>query len=248
MAELVTDCPRCHAKRITFDILQAHVFRMLYNWQQWYEAFCLCRHCRRSTTFVLSESIGSDYKLVHNTGLLNFVGAVNQYVNVESFISLKDTSACEPPEYLPERIENVFREGATCLAIGCMNAAGTMFRLCIDLVTRDMLPDGEADGLNAHVRRNLGLRLPWLFDHGKLPESLRELSTCVREDGNDGAHEGTLGREEAEDLLDFTTVLLERIFTEPERLRLAKERRDKRRGAQQDECTVSSEGTPSEEP
>ena len=109
-----------------------------------------------------------------------------------------------------------------------------MFRLCIDIVTREMLPEGDADGPNARVRRNLGLRLPWLFDHGILPESLRELSSCVREDGNDGAHTGTLTSVDAEDLLDFTRVLLERLYTEPERLKLAKARRDERRGVTED--------------
>ena len=109
-----------------------------------------------------------------------------------------------------------------------------MFRLCIDIVTREMLPEEDAEGLNARVRRNLGLRLPWLFDHDILPENLRELSTCVREDGNDGAHAGTLTPEDAADLLDFTIMLLERIYTEPERLRLAKARRDERRNAKND--------------
>ena len=54
-------------------------------------------------------------------------------------------------------------------------------------------------------------------------------SSCVKEDENDGAHEGTLSKEDAYELLDFTTALLERMYTEPERLRLAKERRDARR-------------------
>ncbi len=233
MAELVADCPRCHARKITFDIAQAHITGMDYGWQQWYEAFCICRHCRRATIFVLSESVNGNYKLVHEKGLLSLIGAVNRYVNIGGFISLKDTAAAEPPEHIPEIVEKIFREGATCLAVGCNNAAGTMFRLCVDIVTRGMLPGGDADGLSARVRRDLGLRLPWMFDHGVLPESLRELSTCVREDGNDGAHAGTLKREDAEDLLDFTIALLERIYTEPERLRLAKARRDKRRGAQE---------------
>ena len=116
------------------------------------------------------------------------------------------------------------------MSIGCFNAAGTMFRLCVDLATRSMLPEEEVEGLNARVKRNLGLRLPWLFDNDVLPEALRELSGCIKDDGNDGAHEGTLSEEDAEDLLDFTSVLLERIYTEPERLRFAKERREKRRG------------------
>jgi len=97
---------------------------------------------------------------------------------------------------------------------------------------RPMLPAEDVPGLNGKTRRDLGLRLPWLFDNGKLPGDLRELSTCVHQDGNDGAHQGTLTKEDAEDLLDFTLGLLERIFTEPERLRLAQERRDKRRQPQ----------------
>lgn len=58
---------------------------------------------------------------------------------------------------------------------------------------------------------------------------LRELSLCIKEDGNDGAHAGSLTKDDAEDLLDFTFALLERIYTEPERLRLAQERRNARR-------------------
>jgi hypothetical protein len=233
MAELVANCPRCDAQKITFDIAQAHITGIQYSWQQWYEAFCICRHCRRATIFVLSESVDGNYKLVHEKGLLNVTGAVNRYVHIEGFISLKDTAATEPPEHIPVNVEKIFREGATCLAVGCNNAAGTMFRLCIDIVTRGMLPEGEAEGLSARVRRDLGLRLPWMFDNGILPENLRELSACVREDGNDGAHAGTLRRKDAEDLLDFTIMLLERIYTEPERLKLAKARRDKRRGTEE---------------
>lgn len=74
-----------------------------------------------------------------------------------------------------------------------------------------------------------GLRLPWLFKNGLLPRDLEQLAACVREDGNDGAHAGTLKKPDAEDLLDFTTALLERMFTEPAKLKAAKERRDQRR-------------------
>ena len=104
-----------------------------------------------------------------------------------------------------------------------------MFRLCVDLATKSMLPTEEAPGLNTKTRRDLGLRLPWLFANGLLPEALKDLSSCIKEDGNDGAHAGNLTEDDASDLLDFSVSLLERIYTEPERLRLAKERRDARR-------------------
>jgi hypothetical protein len=178
---------------------------------------------------VLSESVDGDYQYVHKVGLLKVDGALNKYVTVKGHISLKDGVSVEPPEFLPKDIESVFSEGATCVAVGCYNAAGTMFRLCVDLATKSMLPAEDAPGLNAKTRRDLGLRLPWLFANGILPESLRDLSSCIKEDGNDGAHAGSLTEADAADLLDFSTALLERIYTEPERLRLAKERRDARR-------------------
>ena len=229
MAELVANCPRCGSRHITFDVTAANPFRIEYDWQHWYEAFGICRHCGRATIFVLSESVYENYNYVHKVSLLKVEGALNKYVDVKGHISLKDTASVEPPEFLPEEIESAFREGATCLAVGCYNAAGTMFRLCIDRATRSMLPSENTPGLNSKVRRDLGLRLPWLFENGLLPGGLKELSSCIKEDGNDGAHAGNLSEADAADLLDFSAVLLERIYTEPERLRLAKERRDARR-------------------
>lgn len=229
MSELVADCPRCGAKSITFDLLREHLIGFQYGWQQWYEAFCICRHCKKSTVFVLSQNVDADKEVVHKFGLQNLDAAVNRYMNIDRFVSLRDRAGVSPPEHVPKNIEAAFSEGATCHAVGCYNAAGTMFRLCIDLATRSMLPEAEHEGLNAKTRRDLGLRLPWMFDNGQLPEALRELSTCVKEDGNDGAHAGSLEKGDSDDLLDFTKVLLDRIYTEPERLRLAQARRDERR-------------------
>ena len=150
-------------------------------------------------------------------------------MSIESHVSLKDIAAESPPEHLPENIDAAFREGAACMSIGCCNAAATMFRLCLDIATSSMLPAEDRNGLNSKIRRSLGLRLPWLFEQNILPDSLRGLSSCIKDDGNDGAHEGTLSEEDAEDILDFAFVMLERIYTEPKRIELAQERRVRRR-------------------
>ena len=229
MSELVANCPRCKAKEMTFDFIADIPTHVEYNWKRWYEAFCICRKCNRSTTFVLSQKNPDSSEIIQK-GLANIPVAVNQLMDVEGHISLKDIATEQPPEHLPENIDAAFREGAACMAIGCINAAGTMFRLCLDLATRTMLPEGDTGGLNARTRRDLGLRLPWLFDNSVLPESLREFSDCIKEDGNDGAHKGTLSEEDAGDIFDFTYIMLERIYTEPKRIELAKERRASRRG------------------
>ena len=106
-----------------------------------------------------------------------------------------------------------------------------MFRLCVDHATTALLPKDGHPGLNGAVRRSLGLRLQWLFDNGQLPQALRDLSHAVKEDGNDGAHVGILNTQDAEDLLDFTIALLERLYTEPKRIELAVARRTARRAA-----------------
>lgn len=227
MAELVTDCPRCAARNITFAVV-AELKITPNGWQQQYEVFCICGHCRHSTIFHLRQREINEEAILRK-GLTSIPGTLNRFLNVVGYVSTKDAYSIQPPEHLPPDVLAAFKEGAKCLAIGCYNAAGTMFRLCIDLGTRKMLPEDDTDGLNNKIRRNLGFRMPWLFKTGRLPEALCELSTCVKEDGNDGAHEGTLTEDDSRDLLDFTTALLERIYTEPERLKLAQERRVARR-------------------
>jgi len=214
---------------MTFNLISHATVEIRYEWQSWYEAFCICRNCSRSTVFILSENGIDESKAIRQAGLAKLTVAANQVVSVKSYVSLKDAQSIAPPDYLPADILAVFSEGATCLAVGCFNAAGTMFRLSVDLSTKSLLPEADCNGLNSKIRRNLGLRLPWLFEQGLLSTALKDLSACIKEDGNDGAHDGSLGREDAEDLLDFTFALLERMYTEPERLRLAKERRDTRR-------------------
>lgn len=201
-----------------------------YDWQNVYEAFCVCRHCGKGTIFVLADDGIKERDYIKKVGGVAAIrGSVVGLVRIETYISMKDAAGVEPPEYLPNDILQAFKEGATCKAVKCFNASGTMFRLCIDLATRPLLPEEDVDGLSRKIRRDLGLRLPWLFDHGNLPEGLRELSACIKEDGNDGAHAGTLTNDDAEDLLDFTQALLERMFTEPRRIELAKLRREERR-------------------
>lgn len=229
MSELVANCPRCGAVKITFDLMASHFVREMYKWQTWHDAFCVCRNCHRTTVFVLCQAGIEHREYLRKVGLPQISGSVNNYFNVEGFVSLKDFARKQPPEHIPANIKAAFEEGATCMAVNCFNAGATMFRLCIDHSTRSMLPDQDTAGLNRQIRRSLGLRLKWLFDNNRLPEALRELSVCVKEDGNDGAHDGTLTKQEAEDLLDFTCILLERLYTEPERLRLAQQRRDARR-------------------
>ncbi|WP_237886008.1 DUF4145 domain-containing protein [Pseudomonas sp. PGPR40] len=228
MSELVEDCPRCHSKSITFDVKSDNLISIHHNWQKYFELFCICRACKKSTTFMaLQKNIESTHILQNNTPFQS-PEVLNRIFLVKGFVSSKDAASKAPPEYLPDNVEAAFIEGSSCMAIGCYNAGATMFRLCLDLSTRAMLPETDEAGLNNKIRRNLGFRLPWLFDNGRLPEALRDLSSCVKDDGNDGAHEGTLSEADAQDLSEFAFIMLERIYTEPKRIEIAKLRRQER--------------------
>lgn len=230
MIEIVGNCPRCGAAKITFEVRSFNLLRVDHGWLHWFDFFCICKHCSQSIVFVVKQTDFAVTESIKRSGPLGFGTMLNDCFNIESFRSLKDVAKVKPPEHLPSDIKSAFEEGATCMSVECFNAAATMFRLCIDHATRELLPpEADTNGPKPNVRRSLGLRLVWLFQNNKLPESLRELSTCIKEDGNDGAHAGTLKKQDAEDLIDFTTVLLERLYTEPERLKQAQARRDARR-------------------
>ena len=139
--------------------------------------------------------------------------SANDMFAVQGYISLKDAAAVLPPDHCPKDVAAAFREGAKCLVIGAHNAAGSMFRLAIDLATKSMLPDPALPGgPNRQQRDKLAYRLDYLFDMGKIPVELRELAHSIREDGNDGAHDGTLEDGAAEDLQDFSAALLENLY------------------------------------
>jgi Domain of unknown function (DUF4145) len=234
MSMLVADCPRCGAKAHTLDVHAQQYRFQEHKWQNWYEVFAVCRNCHASSVWLIGlKDYNAREEFYGGRKIADFKDSLNPHFVIKRHIGLRDNIATRPPEHLPKEIENAFAEGATCLSVGCYNAAATMFRLCVDLVTSPLLPDPGNDQEvqpNGKQRRDLGLRLAWLFEKGKLPLELRELAKCIREDANDGAHAGSLTKADAEDVLDFTEALLERLVTEPKRLEIAQQRRDLRRG------------------
>lgn len=234
MSVLVADCPRCPAQNMTFDVRGQNFRGLESGWVSYWEIFSICRSCHQATVFVLrlgEYEAAEKFPVDSGAAFLKYDGVLNNLFEIRGHIALKDEQKVAPPEHLPDEIREVFEEGAACLAIGAVNAAATMFRLCVDLATFPLLPEvveGQKAEPDLRARRDLGLRLPWLFDNKLLPGELRDLAVAIKDDGNDGAHRASLSEDDAEDILDFTVALLERLITEPKRLELAKERRAKR--------------------
>lgn len=225
MATLVFDCPRCGVKRVTF-IVRGIIFNASNSDD--YDYFCECRVCQSAVVLNVSKKLDMISQKMGKEEILQLTGIIDRYVTVNGYSTFVDYSFKRPPDFLPPQVEAAFIEGAKCMSIRCFNAAATMFRLCLDFSTKSLLPTDDVHGLNAKTRRSLGLRMEWLFNNNILPDSLRELAECVKDDGNDGAHQGILDETVALDLQDFSETLLERLYTEKERLRLAKVRREER--------------------
>lgn len=223
---------------MTFDVLADVFVGRRYNWASVHEAAVQCRRCRTISVLKV-ELCDSDrkWKFEGVGGLTKFEGDLEPTFRSISFLDVSDLKGVAiPPADLPPAVEAAFVEGAKCLAIGCHNAGAAMFRLCLDLVTKPMLPDPGADEAQPTKRQRYVLfdRIEWLIGYGHLPAGLAELAHCVRQDGNDGAHDGSLGPEDAADMLDFTVALLERVYTEPARLAAARDRQTARRAARED--------------
>jgi hypothetical protein len=186
MAELVGNCPRCGATHVTFDC-PSITYRMTeYRWKHWYEAFCICRRCKGSS-IQLVGLLESDTQYRHDvSAIYSYKGMLNDIVEVKRPITLRDSFIHKSPEHLPDDVQAIYEEAVSCLTIECYNAASTMFRLCIDLATRPMLPEANDSTVENHPsskeRRELGLRLKWMFAHGLLPTALETLSDADRID------------------------------------------------------------------
>lgn len=232
MAEFVEDCPRCRTKSVTFTIPSDYSAAPTRP-DGIIEAFMICRNCLKANigifTTIPNSIISSDVRVTGKLSGGN--GKVSSYYQFDGFVTPAFNATMNIPEHLPDNVAKCFSEGAAAFAIGAHNAAAAMFRLSLDLATKNLLPETETDqgGPNRAQRTKLYDRLEYLFSKSIISPELRDLADCIREDGNDGAHDGTLSPADAEDLVDFAEQLLERVYTEPARLRIAKARREARR-------------------
>ena len=123
----------------------------------------------------------------------------------------------EPPMYVPPNIVNFFQQGVNNLS-GNYDAAGAMFRKALETALKLKFPEiGEMKLKN---------RIDKIAKQGDLTVALAEWAHEIRDGGNDAAHEeDPFSEEEADVLREFTELILLYLFTLPEKLHRARERR-----------------------
>lgn len=107
MSELVANCPRCRAQRITFDLISQQQLPKD-DWQRRYEAFCICRRCCRSTIFILAQREYDHGRFLDANLPASLIPSANEYFEIRGHVAQKDMAAAAPPDYLPEDLEAAF--------------------------------------------------------------------------------------------------------------------------------------------
>ena len=123
----------------------------------------------------------------------------------------------KPPENLPEVVELYFEQGVDSLFQN-YDAAGAMFRTTLETALKIKFPKTKATDLKNRINEAV--------DQGNLTPDLAAWAHEIRLGGNDAVHDKPLSEEEAQDLRDFTELVLLYLFTLPEKLARAKARRE----------------------
>jgi Domain of unknown function (DUF4145) len=237
-SEFCADCPNCNVKSVTFFACHASI--PLINEYNNFDISGVCRQCNVQTLFastarhqIVDNAMQNGIRVsqVIQSSIANG-SALNHLIEVSTVKLQKSAFTRSVPEYLPDDITSAYSEALLCISVGCWNATGAMFRKCVDISTREILSRQQTTANEKTTKLNLKRRLEEMFVQNILPDDLRELSDCIREDGNDAVHDHPLGQSECDDLHDFTERFLDRLYSEPKRLEIAKARRDIRRALQ----------------
>jgi len=189
------------------------------------ELACKCHDCHTSTLFVLEATTlvgGQPPKTAFGQ---NESPVAFGYEEIYSF----PLSAVEPtPPDTPEPAATFYHQAVAALAYGLYDAAGSMFRKCLESVTR-------SDSLVAHIppdqheqfrKSRLKARITKLKEVHAIPPALADLVDVIKEEGNGAVHDDVLyDKESAISLRNFTRTFLEQTFTIPKQISRVKGKR-----------------------
>jgi hypothetical protein len=119
---------------------------------------------------------------------------------------------------VPNPAAAFYKQGATALANDLFDAAGAMFRKCLESVTRceqliARIPEAERA---SYKEKWLKARIKHLKDLHIIPPALFELVDVIKDEGDEAVHEDELyDKASAESLRKFTQTFLEHTFTLP---------------------------------
>jgi len=209
---LPIDCPHCGANQSAFAYLAEIAHQVKPHESP--KAFSLAFSC--PTCFdlvgvhVISNLAVSSFATGRNGSLKGHMG---QHFRLKSLYPRAPETVI--PDHISDNVSRCFSQAADNAKRRQMDAAGAMYRKCLDLATKEL--DASLAG------KNLAPRIDSLHKSGLLTDALKEWAHAIRLDGNDAAHDADeLSQEEVAQLASFTDLFLRYAFTLPKQVELRK--------------------------
>lgn len=228
---LVSTCPYCQTQKIPFDI-QGHALaedQSIGNTLSFY-VLGICGHCQKPTIFLIYKNFLTTYN-IGNAELTDCIeiltkpkdkNILKHFTLYKKIIPPPQNILYQCPKHVPENIKNTFEEAAQCYSYDLSRASLSMLRTCLDLTTKQLLPEYN------DKEKSLFKRIEILSNQGLIRPRLKQIASEIRIDGNNATHDGYANQESLKAIFRFTIFLLRELFTDPIEMETNEERRNQR--------------------
>ncbi|MCD1593377.1 DUF4145 domain-containing protein [Thalassospira xiamenensis] len=186
------DCPHCGIRNAAFTLKGQHNYAG--------NPIALQRSLTGSTTNILNQNCATALLICPSCNEAVVASARNGTIT-----DLYPEIESENPDHLPSDVERYFEQGVDCLRKN-YDAAGMMFRKSLEVGLGKKFPESKG---------RLVERIKALSKNGSLTQDLATWADHIRLEGNDAAHD-EFTKSQAEELHEFTKLVLTYLFTLPE--------------------------------
>lgn len=205
MTVIIHDCPHCRAEMMTHEIkLHDKVG------ERKGAVYLKCNGCGMPSAALIStskENKASFQSLIDAKAAPQKFG----YIIDEFF---PETAEADIPEHLPPRVDDILREAEDAKSRKKKHSAGLAYGKVLDIAFKKFDPT---------IKGTLHSRIDQLGKSGKLTPELADWAMGLKVVRNDSTHdEEPFEDKDIEEIAEATKLILQYLFTMPERLRLLK--------------------------
>ena len=210
MAVFAINCPHCGVKKSTFEMTSLVVHPLD---SAWWSLFANCTACYMPVAARIRTANGLKGQ--------NPAGHPGDLTGYGSPWVLADVYPApvqiEIPANIPHPVAKAFKQAAESRKGKHFDAAAAMYRKSMELALKALSPDIEAWKIEKRIDK--------MAAEGLITKELQEWAHELRLDGNDVLHEDEATAEMVDQMHSFCKFLLTYLYTLPEQVKAARERR-----------------------
>lgn len=202
MPYLIAQCPTCLAEKMTFQVLS------LTRTPHYHVVTSFCGSCLGPFVAWLKHNPSQNSQIGDLRGAPNVPMADHGY---SVAVILPKPAKSSAPAHIPPGIQRVFLQAEENRSRQHFDAAGMAYRRSLELAVQDLDVAGSG---------SLKQRIDRLGAQGKITGEVLIWAHSIRTLGNEAAHdEAEPTAADIEDLSEFARVVLEYLYTLPERVK-----------------------------